>query len=191
MWLTVRSQRTEPTGTPEVRFIETPERAPHAIRSWYYPQRRMGHEFIYSKQEAMQLAKSSGEPVLMTESTAKDPESMQKATVQTVSPSGEITPFNRTSSDDSTTDAARNQQAPAVTQSARAERTTEPAVTQSARAERTNGSVGTAGQAPARPAPTRRRSLPQTASNLPLVAAIALASLMGGVTLRALAASRR
>jgi len=178
MWLTVRSQRREPTDTPQVQFIETPEGAPHAIRSWYYPQRQMGHEFIYSKAQAMRLAKSSGEPVLMTDSTAKDPASLQKAEVQTVSPSGEITPFNRSAAENGS-QVARADTAPTTTATAA------PPVSAAASAL-----VGTAGQTSGASGRPRRESLPQTGSSLWLVGAIALASLTGGMSLRAFAAWR-
>jgi len=180
MWLTARSERRDPTDQPEVRFIETPEKAPHAVRSWYYPQRRMGHEFIYTKEQATRLARASGEPVLMTESTATDAATMQKAEVKTVSPTGEITPFRRNTDGERQAPIARADTPPPASAST--------ATASAAPADRAPASVGTAGQASSQPARPRRQSLPQTSSNLWLVGMVALVSLAAGVSLRMLAA---
>ena len=51
---------------PEVRFMETSTKMPHAIRTWWYPADSTGFEFIYPKQQARLLAKGVGERVLTT-----------------------------------------------------------------------------------------------------------------------------
>src|SRR5262249_45171290 len=49
------------------RFLETPVETPAAIQSWWYPGLTTGHEFIYSRDQALRLAKSSSTGVLTDE----------------------------------------------------------------------------------------------------------------------------
>ena len=59
-----------PPDDPQVRFLETPAAngaaASNAIKIWFYPGNSVGHEFIWPRGKAMQLAKATGEPVLTT-----------------------------------------------------------------------------------------------------------------------------
>lgn len=47
-----------------ITFEERPAGAPPAIKAWFYPGEHYGHEFVYPKTEAVQLAKEVKEPVL-------------------------------------------------------------------------------------------------------------------------------
>lgn len=55
-----------PAAEPEIRFMEAPASAPNAIKTWFYPGRTVGHEFIYPRSRARELAKATGDDVLTT-----------------------------------------------------------------------------------------------------------------------------
>ncbi|MBY0497754.1 MAG: hypothetical protein K2Y23_26395, partial [Cyanobacteria bacterium] len=59
-----------PSDDPQVRFLETPAAngvaASNAIKIWFYPGNTVGHEFIWPRDKATQLAKATGQPVLTT-----------------------------------------------------------------------------------------------------------------------------
>jgi hypothetical protein len=49
-----------------VTFTERPAGEPEALRAWFYPGRQWGEEFVYPKARAMAIAKASNMPVLFT-----------------------------------------------------------------------------------------------------------------------------
>ena len=55
-----------PPEEPQIRFMETPAGAPNIVKMWLYPGNTTGHEFIYPRNQATRLARTSGEPVLTT-----------------------------------------------------------------------------------------------------------------------------
>src|SRR4029450_10520716 len=59
-----------PPDDPQVGFMETPAAngvaASNAIKIWFYPGNSVGHEFIWPRDKAMQLAKATGQTVLTT-----------------------------------------------------------------------------------------------------------------------------
>ena len=59
-----------PSDEPQVRFLETPAAngvaATNAIKIWFYPGTSTGHEFIWPRDKAVQLAKATGVSVLTT-----------------------------------------------------------------------------------------------------------------------------
>ena len=57
---------------PEVRFMETSGNTPPPIKTWWYPGNSTGYEFIYPRQQALELAKVVNEPVLTTGTDTKD-----------------------------------------------------------------------------------------------------------------------
>ena len=57
---------------PEVRFMETSANTPPPIKTWWYPGNSTGYEFIYPRQQALELAKVVNEPVLTTGTDTKD-----------------------------------------------------------------------------------------------------------------------
>lgn len=170
-----------PSDDPQVRFMETPASGTNgnaatagtnAIKIWFYPGNSVGHEFIYPRSQAMRIAARTGSSVLTTKS-----ETEVGATVA----DADLTRIDRAGTDSAVSIEARTETAPAVTPA--------PAATASA-------TVQTPQPAPAAPptpdpAPMRDRStdtartdLPNTASLLPLVAVIGLASLVGSRWLR-------
>src|SRR5918993_2407695 len=67
-----------PSDEPQVRFLEVPAAngaaASNAIKIWFYPGNTVGHEFIWPRDRAMALARSTSQPVLTTKTEAEDSE---------------------------------------------------------------------------------------------------------------------
>jgi LPXTG-motif cell wall-anchored protein len=57
--LAIAAQRNDVPNDAEIRFFETPANMPPAIQTWWFPGTRTGHEFIYPKDVATQLAKTN------------------------------------------------------------------------------------------------------------------------------------
>jgi len=64
--LAIPNYRLKATDKTVVTFRERPAGEPEALRAWFYPGRNWGEEFVYPKDKAMTLAKTSNVPVLFT-----------------------------------------------------------------------------------------------------------------------------
>ena len=84
---TIPDIRRDPSGNPEVRFMETAKGHPNAVKTWWYPQETIGYEFIYPKAQARALAKEVVEPVLTTKEEA--PQEVKTAELERITPKGE------------------------------------------------------------------------------------------------------
>jgi hypothetical protein len=93
---TIPDIRRDASGSPEVRFLETAKGQPSAVKTWWYPQERIGYEFIYPKEQARRLALAITEPVLTTREETKKPEEIQRAQLERLGPSGQETPVVET-----------------------------------------------------------------------------------------------
>jgi hypothetical protein len=89
--LAVPAERLEVTGENVVTFRENAEGTTPAVQYWYYPGDRIGHEFVYPKDQAMKIASRTGQNVLSTEGEI----SSSDARVSSTSPSGETSDWNR------------------------------------------------------------------------------------------------
>jgi hypothetical protein len=69
---TIPNQATKAPKDAEIRFMETSERVPPPVKTWWYAGNAIGYEFIYPRQQALQLAKSTSEPVLTTTQETSD-----------------------------------------------------------------------------------------------------------------------
>lgn len=83
--LAIPDQRLEPADKPVVLFSETPAGTPAAIKAWFYPGDTIGDEFVYPRQEAMRIAKTTHQPVL---SRADESTDMKSAEVSRVDEGG-------------------------------------------------------------------------------------------------------
>ena len=162
-----------PSDEPQVRFLETPAAngvaASNAIKIWFYPGTSTGHEFIWPRDKAAQLARATGQSVLTTKT---DDESSE---------------LSRVNGDgiEAVVDATE----PEASVQASASTTTE---TQPAPAQREQ--IGALATPPAAPAPDRdvepapvaepRTDLPATAGVLPLLALIGFGSIAGSRMVR-------
>jgi hypothetical protein len=61
--LTVPTERITTPDKTIITFSERPSGSPEAIKAWYYPGDKTGEEFVYPKNRAMVLAKSTQQPV--------------------------------------------------------------------------------------------------------------------------------
>jgi hypothetical protein len=68
MFMGVSAQRMEPEDKTVFKFIETQPGFPLPIRTWFYPGRLTGLDFVYPKQQATEIAAHAKEPVLATNS---------------------------------------------------------------------------------------------------------------------------
>src|SRR6185503_15809465 len=65
--MTIPNERLEPVKDTFVMFQERPAGTPVAVKAWFYPGRSTGEEFLYPKQQAMTIARATGESVLSTD----------------------------------------------------------------------------------------------------------------------------
>ena len=68
---TIPNQLMKAPNDPEIRFMETSANMPPAIKTWWYPGKAIGYEFIYPRAQALQLARRH-QPVLTTRAETKD-----------------------------------------------------------------------------------------------------------------------
>jgi len=90
--LAIANYRMRSTGKTVMTFRERAAGQPEAIRTWFYPGDTWGHEFVYAKKRAIELARIVNEPVLATpvELPPTAPvEAFQEAPVVAVTPRGE------------------------------------------------------------------------------------------------------
>jgi hypothetical protein len=66
-FIAINSERLEPVNKTTFTFIETQPGYPKPIREWFYPGRNIGLEFVYPKEQALEIAKHALQPVLTTE----------------------------------------------------------------------------------------------------------------------------
>jgi hypothetical protein len=62
--LAIPNYRLEPKDKTNLRFWETPEGNPVALRAWFYPGDNWGQEFVYPKGLAAKIARQTGGTVL-------------------------------------------------------------------------------------------------------------------------------
>lgn len=192
--MTIPARRMDPPDEPEIRFMETSAASPSAIKTWWYPGNTTGHEFIYPRKQAEQLAARTKQRVLTTapgviegagfpkEDTklSRVDEKGQDTEVSDAEKAGEVTGRAQTGRGSATATTAarteRQQPDPGTAQAPRAQQPAQPP----ARAEEP------ARTQPAQPAdPNRdREQLPATASSTPLVALAGLASLLFAAAVR-------
>lgn len=158
-WLFMPVQRAESTGDTVVTFRETNAAATPAIQSWYYPGRTTGREFIYSKEEALEIARRTGATVL-TDSGR-------------VSASDQMTPAPQAV-------AARAEAPVAPVREQRAAETQNSGSSRMPEMQMASASPATMQQE----STAVRSELPSTASRLPLGGLIALLSLAGAAGIR-------
>jgi hypothetical protein len=64
--LAIPNYRLKATDKTVITFTERPAGEPEALRAWFYPGRNWGEEFVYPKARAVVLAKAANTPVLFT-----------------------------------------------------------------------------------------------------------------------------
>jgi hypothetical protein len=62
-FLAIPDYRLRPTGKTIITFEERAAGAPEAVKAWFFPGFNYGHEFVYPKVKAVELAKANKQPV--------------------------------------------------------------------------------------------------------------------------------
>jgi hypothetical protein len=166
--MAIPAQRMEPAEEPEVRFMEAEADAAPAIRTWWYPGRTIGHEFIYPKDHARRLAARQSEGVLTVTDDSATEEQMRTADLTRIDRDGR----------EAAVEAERTAETEQAARTRPAQPASETTPAQARQAEPTAERTVQPADAPA------RTELPRTASPLPLVALIGLGSLLGAGALR-------
>jgi hypothetical protein len=159
---TIPNQLPEAPRDPEIRFMETPSNVPPVIKTWWYPGNSVGYEFIYPRQQALQLAKVTQEPVLTTVAETKD---FEKADLSRISGSGTPAPV------------VVNENPPALAATGRVQQ----GVVASGGSTATTSAQDP--RADERARTTARTALPQTAGALPTVTLFGVLSMLTGLGL--------
>ena len=172
--LAIPTHRDVETDKTVMTFEERAAGEPQALRAWFYPHEKSGQEFVYSKDRAAQLAKSSNSPVPYSDS-ASSGASVSNATsrvgtestpspILTMMPTGQSAPYTQQAQATPPAPVARPQAQP-----------TQP---------NTSATVETR---PQTQEPVQTASnLPRTASNLPWMALVGCLLLLAGVSIRKL-----
>ena len=65
--LTVPTTRLDNSGDVYITFAGTPASDPPAIKSWFHPGDRIGHLFVYPREQALRIAQTTKELVLSSD----------------------------------------------------------------------------------------------------------------------------
>jgi hypothetical protein len=175
-FLTVPDYKTEAPKDNVVMFEERPRNMPAAVKAWWYVGDPTGDEFVYPKSQAMKIAKATHESVLASNDEKAGASKGTK--VGRVNESGEVRAQNEPGS-------PLHPSAPAATGTTG---TTAATTGTSASQGTTTGTTArrstNAQPTTAAPAKTTRTELPRTASSLPLMELLALASFVGAFIVR-------
>lgn len=90
--LAIPNYRATATDKTVITFKERAQGEPEAIRTWFYPGRTWGDEFVYSKSKAVALAKVANQPVIYTPVEVATIEELKAAPIEAVTPTGEVIP---------------------------------------------------------------------------------------------------
>jgi hypothetical protein len=210
--LAIPADRVEAEGDPVITFKETPSDRPPAVHFWYYAGERSGNEFVYPKNQAMMIARASGESVMAvdTDSTNIDDWKNGQPTRVTADaaaqPNTTSTTSTTTSSDTTSASSAQPTMTTPPSQPAQPTTTAQPA--QPTTTAQPAHPTTTAEQTPAQPTMTPqsaqpttsqetrsttpdrtagtsgRSELPHTASELPVVGLIGVFAIAGALMLR-------
>ena len=157
-FLAIPDYRLKPTGKPIIMFEERAEGSPEAVKAWFYPGDTYGHEFVYPAAKAQQLAS------LNHQSVASMPQEMSENTAATTVTSAPVTEMAQ---------APLSAQSETKQQSETAEAPPPPATTEA------NTPPPATSEASRMP-----EQLPQTGSDLPVIALFGMLSLTSAFLLR-------
>ena len=158
---TIPNQASRPPKDAEIRFMETGAQVPPPVKTWWYAGKSIGYEFIYPRRQALELAKSTKEPIL---TTAKETTDLEKADLSRIDGAG--VPAVVTVEENPAPAEARGRAQQADTDAAGGA----SATSQDVRADE-------------RARTTARRELPRTASSVPSVLLLGLFAMTLGIGL--------
>src|SRR5438876_8849224 len=94
MFMGISDQRLQPADETVFTFIETQPGFPLPIKEWFYPGRLTGLEFIYPKDQALEIARHAREPVLAAEGV--NLHDLSAVRIEAISPLGAEVPTTAT-----------------------------------------------------------------------------------------------
>lgn len=203
MFMAISDERLEPADKTVFTFIETQPGYALPVKEWFYPGRLIGREFVYPKEQALEIARHAKEPILAAE--AVNLHDLSATKVETISPLGAETAPTATAENVPKAEVPPAQEAkptPPVAEEQPAppappEQPPSVAENKPPEVQQPPAPPAPAAQAPApapaspAPAPTEqpaRRELPRTAGELPLIALIGALCLGAGLGLKVLSA---
>jgi len=89
-FMAVSDERSEPADNTVFTFVETEPGYPLPMKEWFYPGRISGLEFIYPKDQAMEIARHATEPILAA--SAGDLHDLASVSVEAIEPLGNARP---------------------------------------------------------------------------------------------------
>jgi hypothetical protein len=184
--LAIPNYRLQPTGKTEFGWWETPAGQPKAMRAWFYPGDNFGQEFAYPKNEAVTIAAATNENVPTT--YAQTEAELATARVGTVDRAGTEMELDR---ETYTRQAGNQPSEPTTTAEVQREEPVQAPVAQEPTVQREEPTEVAQNQPVEQPSydydrVERSRTLPRTASPLPLIGLAGLASLGASVLVRRL-----
>lgn len=91
--LAIPDYRLKRTSDTVIHFAERPANRPEAIRGWFYPARSFGHEFVYPKQRAIELAQITHQAVPFADvKPTETPAELEKEPVAAITPEAKEVP---------------------------------------------------------------------------------------------------
>lgn len=194
--LAVPNYQLQPSGETIVTYAKAPANQPSALEAWFYPGDNFGQQFVYPEGVASELSTLN---TLKVPSTGSE-QAYPNATSDTSATPTTTTPATTDNNMSSTTSATATASTPATTDNmssakprtddTTAAATTTPAVSTTAPAKTNTETSAYNSQASSdmnAQSNTTDRSLPQTASTLPLAGLIGFLSISAAVILRKLA----
>jgi chemotaxis protein histidine kinase CheA len=192
-FLAVPDYHLRPSGKPIITFEERAAGAPPAVRAWFWPGDYYGHQFVYPKSKARELAKLNRQTVAsmpneLAANTTQSSQNLQENSVaqmrqapltaqQPSETEVEITEAFPAQQPSDTNQAANNSQSDQTAQSNQTAQSDQTAQSnQTAQSDQTpqTAQASRDDQAAAQPVP---QSLPQTGSSLPLIGLLGLMAL--------------
>jgi hypothetical protein len=165
-FLALPNLRLQPTGKTEVTFWEVPAGQPPAMRAWFYPGDNFGQEFMYPKTKAEVIAAVVNTPVPQADYTNFDAnKAADDAKLVASSPVADNT-------------ATDNMRTPVAEAPVAVQQEVTPARQPELLAQ--NSPAPSVTPAPSYNTPADTATLPQTASNLPLIGALGLLAMALG-----------
>jgi hypothetical protein len=180
--LAIPDYRLNPPEKTHISFYEAPAGQPEPIKAWFYPGDNFGREFVYSKAEADVIATAAHETVPTEASIGTVSTAQNTAVVPEEKPAvgAQVTAPEPSTEDSDSADSAPaplvadSEPAPMVASDDTASEDQQPQPAQDAAAPST-----------AAPSTNDTSSMPSTGSELPLAGLIALSSIAGALSLRA------
>jgi hypothetical protein len=164
--LAIPNMRLHPTGKSVFAFWEVPAGQPKALRAWFYPGDNFGQEFAYPKEQATQItASNSSETVPVNDTKPEELAATEAAEPAAPEPAAPV---------------AAAEPAPAPAPVEVAQQTPPPAPAAVSEPAPAPAPVADSSAQSAPPA----QSLPQTASNAPMIGLLGLLSLAAAFGLK-------